>query len=223
MDSLSPPDFSKPSFLPSSSFVITCACLAIDPTTNTVLLTRELSAQRTMATELSMTDGESQAQAACRIPQGPKNIDEGLLSAAVRHTLSETGLRVEPLRIRVPTRAGLGHYGTGGVSVRVGGDGVTVSAHGGDGMVDAGWVVEDLENCEPFAVGEGEDGGVRRIVLYFLAKGSKAAVAVADGAKREAVWAEVKDVEGGVVRVADEELEVVHTAVGLAKRAKVLS
>lgn len=100
---------------------------------------------------------------------------------------------------------------------------MTIAAHGGDGSADAGEVVEDLENCEPFAVCEDGEGGVRRIVLYYLAKGSKGAVPVADGGKREAVWAEVKDVEGGVVKVAEEELEVVRAAVTLGKRARVLS
>lgn len=179
--------------------------------------------QQTTAAESLVTNGEAEAQNTCRIPQGPKNIDEGLLSAAVRHTLCKTGFRVEPLRIRVPTRAGVGHYLGGGVSVRVGVDGVTIASHGGDGAVDAGDVVEDLENCEPFAVREGGEGGVRRIVLYFLAKGSKGAAPVADGGKREAAWAEVKDVEGGVVRVGGEELEVVRAAVALAKRAGILS
>lgn len=221
MDGLSSSGSSKPSFLPSPSFVITCACLAIDPATNTVLLTREPSTQQTTAAEALVTGGEAEARNTYRIPQGPKNIDEGLLSAAVRHTLSESGFRVEPLRIRIPTRAGVGHYLSGGVSVRVGADGVTIAAHGGDGATDAGDVVEDLENCEPFAVCEGGEGGVRRIVLYFLAKGSKGAGPVADGGKREAAWAEVKDVDGGVVRVG-EELEVVRAAVALAKRAGIL-
>ncbi|KAL2108381.1 hypothetical protein VUR80DRAFT_3910 [Thermomyces stellatus] len=181
---------SDPTFIPSPSFVITCACLTLDPATDTVLLARAPS------------DQPDAPHAHC-VPQGPKNIDEGLLSAAVRHTLEATGAAIEPLRLRVPTRAGLWHYGDGHSSPREEGD-----------------VVEDLENCEPFAACEVSEGGVRRIVFYFLAGRKKRGE---EGEEGGGVWVSVGDVERGVVGLSEEEGKVVRTGVELARRAGVMS
>lgn len=172
------PPQDPPTFLASPSFMITCACLTLDPTTNTVLLARTPSAH---------------AATVHQIPQGPKNIDEGLLSAAVRHTLDSTNTPVEPLRTRVPTHAGLWHYGDG------------EAAPGGT-----------VDNCEPFAVCEVSEGGVRWIVFYYLARRKR----VEDGGS--GVWVSLGDVEGDGAGLSGEEVLVVRTGVELARKAGVM-
>lgn len=177
----------NPSFLASPSFVIICACLALEPATNSVLLARAAAA-----------DGSTKPTH--HIPQGPKNIDEGLISAAVRHTLETTGTAVNPFRVRIPTRAGLWQYDDAG----------HIPSGNGDG------IVENLDNSEPFAVFEATVGEARQIVFYFLANARRV-----EG-QGNGEWASMEDMEAGVVGLSLEETEVVRTGVELARRAGIM-
>lgn len=219
----------KPSFFASPSFVISCACLALEESTHDILLTRQPHSSTPPGTTDNDNGKEHQGQSetAVRIPRGPKNVDEGLLSAAVRQTFEATGLWVEPLLVCVPTRAG-GKTGVS-VSVRIGGGGGVTVIHGGaangsgSGSGGTGVVTEGRGSYEPFAVCEFTGGdGVREIVLYFLARVKRRGQATeAQGGRggRDAVWASVGDVEGGVVGLGEEERMVLRTGVDLARKA----
>ncbi|SPO03759.1 uncharacterized protein DNG_06442 [Cephalotrichum gorgonifer] len=194
----------SPSFIPSSSFVIVCACLVIDINTHDALLTRGLR---------SPIPTVAAGEATVRIPRGPKRIDEGLLSAAVRQTLEATGFRAVPLRAPVPTRAAPQDWGTD-ADVRVR-SGVAV-VHGAGAGGGGGWVADSYE---PFAACEFTDeAGVREIVFYFLATvDGKVPSAQGRQPGQDAVWASVGDVEAGLLGLSEEEHMVVRTGVEIAK------
>lgn len=191
-------DNPNPNIIPSPSFAIICASLALDPTTNTILLAHA------PADQLAITTTTTHC-----LPQGPKKLDEGLVHAAVRHTDELTNTAAEPLRTLVPTRAARWHYGDGHSSPR-----------------EESEVVENLDNSEPFAVCVGEEGGVSRIVFYFLVMAKKKEKEKNEGGEQregeEGVWVRVEDIEGSV-GVSEDERTVIRIGVDIAKKNRIMS
>lgn len=75
------------SFHPSEATTISCGTVTIDPAQQKVLLiwNKKLKIYQ--------------------LPKGRKNIGEDMLSAAMRETYEETGVRAAPLRLKIATRA----------------------------------------------------------------------------------------------------------------------
>jgi 8-oxo-dGTP pyrophosphatase MutT (NUDIX family) len=75
------------SFHPSEATIISCGTVTIDPAKQNVLLiwNKNLGIYQ--------------------LPKGRKNIGEDMLSAAMRETYEETGVRATPLRLKIATRA----------------------------------------------------------------------------------------------------------------------
>lgn len=74
-------------FHPSEATTISCGTVTIDPTRQKVLLIWNKKLE------------------IYQLPKGRKNIGEDMLSAAVRETYEETGVRATPLRLKIATRA----------------------------------------------------------------------------------------------------------------------
>lgn len=75
------------SFHPSEATTISCGTVTIDPARQKVLLIWN----KTLKIH--------------QLPKGRKNIGEDMLSAALRETYEETGVRATPLRLKIATRA----------------------------------------------------------------------------------------------------------------------
>lgn len=75
------------SFHPSEATTISCGTVTVDPAQQKVLLiwNKKLKIYQ--------------------LPKGRKNIGEDMLSAAMRETYEETGVRAAPLRLKIATRA----------------------------------------------------------------------------------------------------------------------
>lgn len=123
--------------------MISCGCIAIDPSARKVAILRD-------TTDPSF----------CTLPKGRKNINEDLLAAALRETYEETGLCVEPLPLRVATRA------TPPAGMHL------------EKMSKNPDVTESVDNCEPTAVSMYPCGhtGAFKLVFWFAARGDSQAV-----------------------------------------------
>ncbi|KAB5528912.1 hypothetical protein GE09DRAFT_1148868 [Coniochaeta sp. 2T2.1] len=75
------------SFHPSEATTISCGTVTIDPATQKMLLIWNKKLE------------------IYQLPKGRKNIGEDMLSAAMRETYEETGVKATPLRLKIATRA----------------------------------------------------------------------------------------------------------------------
>jgi 8-oxo-dGTP pyrophosphatase MutT (NUDIX family) len=117
-------------FYASEDFIVSCGCVTLDPAARKVLLVfnKKLDIYQ--------------------LPKGRKSIGEDLLAAALREAHEESGVRVQPLPLKVGTRA--------------------TPLHGETGTSD---VTRDTENCEPCAITHSRDpySGAFKHVFYFVA------------------------------------------------------
>lgn len=127
----------EPHFFPSQSFTIRCGCIPIDPTARKIAIIRQTSRSKPI-----------------HLPRGTKNINEDLLTAALRESYEETGIPFHPLPLKIATRA----WPTARLNFE---DGVDPD------------VAEDVLNCEPSSVcvEEVEGTGRVKIVFWFAARG----------------------------------------------------
>ncbi|KAK3394263.1 NUDIX hydrolase domain-like protein [Podospora didyma] len=85
-------------FRPADSLVMSCGTVTLDLDRGKVLLVWNRKYQ------------------IFQLPKGRRNIDESMLSAAVRETYEETGFRVRPLQLDIATRATPPNAGDGSAS-----------------------------------------------------------------------------------------------------------
>ncbi|KAK2590229.1 hypothetical protein QQS21_012090 [Conoideocrella luteorostrata] len=162
---------------PSQSLMISCGCVLIDP------LTRKIAILFDNSTSIT------------QLPKGRKNIGEDIYAAALREAHEETGLSVQPLPLKIPTRA------TPTVTM------MHLVNKSPEGCPED--VTSTVENCEPVAVCHHVCSSTLayKLVFWYAAQADSTAVP-AEGTMEawedfQLKWVDARDAAGRMSMAAD--------------------